>query len=150
MPPKTTRSNGSTLTMRAAITPLFGRRENWRSLRGGFVGPGANRLIDQNALSQAHAMRKPSTRVPHRILEQNFSIASEMFNQGQRRASDRTRIRADRARDNVDLAQAATIEAGEDLRRAGGEALAHRRRQRAVDHDRLKVDDRERSAHRIC
>src|ERR1700683_2134985 len=127
--------------MRAAITPLFGRRENWQSLRGGFVGPGAKRLIDQHAVSQAHAMRKSSTRLPPRILEQNFSIASKWFNQWKCRASDRPRARADRARDNVDVTQAPPIEAGEDLRRAGGEALAPSRREGAVDSDPPTLTD---------
>jgi hypothetical protein len=34
-------------------------------------------------------------RLSHRILEQNFSIASELLDQGQRRPSDRARIAAD-------------------------------------------------------
>src|SRR3984885_8676238 len=41
------------------------------------------------------------------------------------------------------------IEAGEDLRRAGGEALADSRWKCAVDHDRLKVDNGDRSDHRV-
>src|ERR1700729_1938562 len=72
--------------------------------------------------------------LPHRVFKKTFSIASKMLNQRQCRASDRTRVRPDRARDNVDVTQAPPIEAGEDLRRAGGEALADSRWKCAVDH----------------
>src|SRR5271169_968775 len=94
-------------------------------------------------------MHETSTRLLHRIFEQNFSIAGEMLDQWQCRASDRARVRADRARDNVDIAQTPAIEAGKDLSRAGSEALAHGRRKRAVDHDSLKVDDGDRGDRRI-
>jgi hypothetical protein len=40
---------------------------------------------------------------------------ADLLNQRQRRASDRSRINANRARDNVDTAQASPIEACEDL-----------------------------------
>jgi hypothetical protein len=40
---------------------------------------------------------------------------ADLLNQRQRRASDRSRINANWALDNVDVAQAPPIEAGEDL-----------------------------------
>src|SRR3984957_758136 len=67
-----------------------------------------------------------------------------MLNQWKCSAPERARAAPDRARDNVDFAQAAPIKAGEDLSRPGDETLAHRRRKRAVNHDRLKVDNGDR------
>ena len=90
-----------------------------------------------------------SARLSHPVLEQNFAIASEMLNQRQCRAPDRTRVGSDRTRDNVDVAQAAPIQAGKNLSRARGETLAHRGWKRAVDHDRFKVDDGDRRDRRV-
>jgi hypothetical protein len=46
---------------------------------------------------------------------------ADLLNQRQHRASDPSRINANRARDNVDTAQASPIEAGEDLSDLAGE-----------------------------
>ena len=68
--------------------------------------------------SGPRSTHRASACLTHRILKQNFSVASEILDQRQRRASDRTRVGPDRARDDLDIAQASPIEAVEDLRRA--------------------------------
>jgi hypothetical protein len=50
-------------------------------------------------------MREFSTRLPQRILEQNFSIAREMLNERRCGAGDRARISVNRARGSADVSR---------------------------------------------
>jgi hypothetical protein len=65
-------------------------------------GIGAEEIATKALRAKHTAMRELSTRQPHRI-------------QRQGRAADRAHINANRARDNVDVAQAPPIDASEDL-----------------------------------
>jgi hypothetical protein len=68
-------------------------------------GIGAEEIATKALRAKRTAMREFSTCLPHRILEQNFSIASEMLNGRQCRTGDQARISANPAGGNADLSR---------------------------------------------
>jgi hypothetical protein len=64
------------------MTPLFARREKWRSLGALDQRPAGQKLTDPRRPSQGQArygIPWVSNRLALRIFEQNFSIAGEIF-----------------------------------------------------------------------
>jgi hypothetical protein len=60
-------------------------------------GIGAEEIATKALRAKRTTTRELSTCLPHRILEQNFSIAREMLNERQCRTGDQARISVNRA-----------------------------------------------------
>jgi hypothetical protein len=68
-------------------------------------GIGAEEIATKALRAKRTAMREFSTRLPHRILEQNFSTARETLHHRQCRTGDRARISVNPAGGNADVSR---------------------------------------------
>ena len=129
--------------MRAAMSPLSLVEDYGRYTQRDPEVHAASHAPQFPRRGPGRSSRAWSDRLRHHVLEQDLPVAGERLDQRQRGPADGARVGADRARRELDVAQAPAVEAFEDLRRARDQAIAHGGRHLSVDDDRLEVDDRD-------